>query len=229
MIRVLIADDHPAVRAGLASELGRQPDITVVGLAGNAEETLRLAQDREPDVVLLDVMMPGIRAGELIGRLRRMCPKVRVLVLSAYDEERLVLGLLRAGAQGYLLKEEELERVVAAVRSVMRGEMPLSPAVAAEVRRAAVGDQGEGSLLAQLTEREREVLVLMAQGLSNAEGGVRDHGAHGEVSCGEHLCEVGGTVTGGGDSGSDTGRDRGVGQREGLQLSVLKDGWKARS
>jgi len=171
MIRVLIADDHPAVRAGLASELERQPDITVVGQAGNAQETLRLAQERQPDVLLLDIVMPGMRAGELVRRLRSACPKLRVLVLTAYDDERLVLGLLRAGVQGYLLKEEELETVAAAVRGVMRGEMPLSLPVAAKVRQAALGEPGraEQRPLARLTEREREVLALMARGLSNAE------------------------------------------------------------
>jgi len=171
MIRVLIADDHPAIRAGLAGELAGAPDIEVVGQAADTDETLRLAEALEPDVVLLDIVMPGLRAPEVVRRLLAGQAELHVLVLTAYGEEGLVLGLLRAGVQGYLLKDEELGTVVKAVQGVMRGETWLSPRVATTVAKAARGEASgeEKSPLAQLTRRERQVLALMARGLSNAE------------------------------------------------------------
>jgi len=176
MIRVLIADDHPAIRAGLVGELAGDPDIEVVGQAADGEETLRLAEALEPDVVLLDIVMPGLRAPEVVRRLLVAQPELRVLVLTAYGEEGLVLGLLRAGARGYLLKDEELGTVVKAVQGVMRGETWLSPKVAGTVVARAVAaanstDEGDGPAEMGLTERQMEVLRLLARGKSNVEIG----------------------------------------------------------
>jgi len=171
-IRVLLADDHPAVRVGIATGLAREEDIEVVGEAGNARETLLLTESLRPNVLLLDIVMPDMKAGELVRRLLTAHPGLRILVLTAYDDEALVLGLLRAGVAGYLLKEERLETIAAAVRGVMRAEMPLSPKIASSIRRNLLGVGGilrGDSPLADLTKREREVLELMTRGKTNAE------------------------------------------------------------
>ncbi len=177
-IRVLVADDHPVVREGVVVRLCQEPDMVVVGEAGDGEEALRLVQDLRPDVLVLDAVMPGIRAGELVRRMRGMQPEMRILVLSAYRDRALVHGLLEAGVHGYLVKEETLERIVAAVREVVAGGMPVSAAVAEVVREIMCGRETGAKrkeVLCPLSPREREVLRLMACGLSNQEIGAALH------------------------------------------------------
>jgi len=164
-LRVLIADDHPVVRSGIRRELEKEKDIEVVGEAGSAEETLLLARSLKPDVVLLDVVMPGMRARELIKRIFADSPGVRIVILTAYGEEALVFGLLRAGVMGYVLKGEERGAIADAIRAASRGEMWLSPRVAKLVAGKAIGE------LPFLSEREERILELLAKGKSDVEIG----------------------------------------------------------
>lgn len=168
MIKVLLADDHPALRAGIKGML-EQADIEVVGEAADGDEALRLAERLGPDVLVLDAVMPGPRSPQVIHRLRESRPNLRVLVLTAYDENELVFGLLEAGAVGYVLKEEALETIEAAVRTTARGESWLSPKVAAKVMKKALGKEEAEEEAIPLTERELEVLWLVAKGWSNRE------------------------------------------------------------
>jgi len=164
-IRVLVADDHPPLREGVAIILNREPDIEVIGQAADGHETLRLALKMQPDVVVLDAVMPGVRARTLVRRLRQIRQEMRIVVLSAYTDRAIVRGMLEAGAHGYLVKEEPSWRIVAAVREAVRGGMPVSPAVAAVVREAMMAP---GPVL---TKRELEVLRLVAQGKKDSEIG----------------------------------------------------------
>jgi len=166
VIKVLLADDHPALRAGIKGML-EKADIEVIGEAADGDEALRLAERLRPDVLVLDAVMPGLRAPQVIHHLRETCPDLRVLVLTAYDDNELVFGLLEAGAVGYVLKEEALETIEAAVRAAARGEPWLSPKVAAKVMKKALGKEEAEEEAIPLTERELEVLQLMAKGWSN--------------------------------------------------------------
>jgi DNA-binding NarL/FixJ family response regulator len=163
-IRVLLADDHPVVRAGVRTELDGADGIEVVGEASSGEEALRLVEELRPDVLVLDVVMPGMDGVEVARLLRERRPELRILALSIYDEDAFVFGLLSAGATGYVLKEETPDTIVEAIRAASRGEIWLSPKVGEKVLRRAIGEEEEVSL----TERELEVLGLMAKGWTNA-------------------------------------------------------------
>jgi len=168
VIRILLADDHPVVREGIHNRLAREEDLLVVGEAANGDETIRQVRRLCPDVILLDVAMPGPGAVPVMEALRQANPAVKVLVLSAFDDDEYVFGMLAAGAAGYALKDERLSTLVEAVRALVRGETWLSPRVAAKVTHRAIGKQ-PGTADSPLTEREQEVLELMAQGQENAE------------------------------------------------------------
>jgi len=165
-VRVVLADDHPVVREGIRSLLERAPDIVVVAEASDGGEALRLAEELAPDVLVLDMEMPGVTGVEVARRLRAADSPVRVLALSAYDDDQYVFGLLEAGAAGYLLKDEAMEAIVAAVRGVARGEVGwLSRPVAEKVMRRMREETEE---VCPLTERELDVLRLLAKGWTNA-------------------------------------------------------------
>ena len=121
-IRVALADDHAAIRTGVRNRLETAPDIVVVGEASDGAEALRMVEELAPDVLLLDVEMPGMTGVEVASRLQARGSPVRILALSAYDDEQYISGMLANGAAGYLTKEESLERVAEAVRGVARGE-----------------------------------------------------------------------------------------------------------
>lgn len=166
-IRILLADDHPVVREGVRTRLAREKDFVIVGEAANGEEAIRQARRLLPGVVLLDVAMPGPGAVSVLETLHRTDPSLKVLVLSAFDDDEYIFEMLEAGAAGYALKDERLATLVEAVRAVARGETWLSPRVAAKVTRRAMGKSLEAEGI-PLTEREQQVLQLMAQGKENS-------------------------------------------------------------
>ncbi len=173
-LRVVLADDHAMVRQGIRQFLEEGGEIAVVAEAADGEETLRLVARHRPDVVVLDIQMPGMSGIEVTKEIRAHFPGIRVLILTAYDDDPYVLALLRAGADGYILKSAEAEDLVRAVRAVAAGQSALSPEVARRVvQRMASGEPGLAGPAEALTEREVEVLRLAAQGFSNKEIGRR--------------------------------------------------------
>jgi DNA-binding NarL/FixJ family response regulator len=172
-IRVAIADDHAVVRQGLRTFLELQDDVEVVGEAADGEAAVELVAKTEPDVLLLDLVMPRVDGIEAIRRIRARCPATRILVLTSFADDHTVLPAVRAGAAGYLLKDVQPPELVAAIRTVHAGEALLDPAVQLRVIRALSRDvrapRREPTLPDDLTPREAEVLRLIAQGLNNRE------------------------------------------------------------
>lgn len=167
-IRVVIADDHPVVRAGIVSLLSKEPDIHVSAEIGDGSQVERLTAQSESDILVLDVNMPGLDPIAATRSLTEQLRRLRILVLTAYDDEAHVTGLLSAGATGYLLKEEALDTLVAAIRAVAKGESWLSQRVAGRLARKAISP-ARAAETEPLTPREREVLRLLALSLSNDE------------------------------------------------------------
>ena len=169
MIRVLLADDHALVRAGIRSLLNAMNEVEVVAEASSGEEAIELAASSRPDVVLMDIAMKGITGLEAAARMRGRNPEVRVVILSMHSGEEYVLQALRAGAAGYLLKDAATGELELALRSVMRGESWLSPAVSRQVVEGYVQRAGGEQAPEVLTARQREVLRLVAGGKSTKE------------------------------------------------------------
>jgi DNA-binding NarL/FixJ family response regulator len=169
-IGVLIADDHAVVRDGTRQILEQEPDLDVVGEAGDGEEAVRLAGSSRPDVVIMDVSMPKIDGIAATRQIKSAHPKLAVLVLSAFDDDQFVFSLLEAGAAGYLLKSVRGKELVEAIRAVNAGESVLHPAVARKVLNRFVPPGGKALRhrpVDILSERELDVLRLASQGLSN--------------------------------------------------------------
>ncbi|CAN5815618.1 response regulator transcription factor [soil metagenome] len=167
-IRVLVVDDHPVVRQGLRSFLGTRDGIDVVGEAGDGEGAVKEAVRIHPDVVLMDLVMPGGGGVAAIRRLAIAEPAIRVLVLTSFAAEDQVIPAVAAGAAGYLLKDAAPAEVEAAIRAVHRGEALLDPKVAAVVM-AEVAQPATAAGLDELTSRDAELLALLGRGLSNRE------------------------------------------------------------
>ena len=168
-IRVVLADDHAVVRKGIREFLEEEGDIIVVAEAGDGEQASTLVATHQPDVAVLDIQMPGLSGIEATRRIRAQFPDVRVLVLTAYDDDPYIFALLQAGASGYILKTANSSELVRAVRAVHRGESALDPAVAQKVVQQLTSGRplGAGSTVEALTDREVEVLRLAARGLTN--------------------------------------------------------------
>lgn len=164
-IRILLADDHPVVRDGLAAILSTQPDFRVVGAAGDGLEVVQLSVQLRPDVLLLDLEMPHVDGVEALKRLRDMGVDVRTIVFTAFDTDERILSAVRAGAQGYLLKGAPREELFNAIRVVHAGGSLLQPIVTHKLLRQISQENPPDAL----SPREREVLVLMARGLQNKE------------------------------------------------------------
>ncbi len=174
MIRVLLADDHTLLRQGLRRILAEDPTLTVVGEAADGNEAVARACTLAPNVILMDVQMPGLNGIEATRRIREACPGTQVIMLTVSDKDADLLGALKAGARGYLLKNAEAQQVLEAIHRVVAGEAILPPALAARVLDEFVtltAKQTPGAVerTEALTEREAAVLRLVAQGLSNKE------------------------------------------------------------
>jgi DNA-binding NarL/FixJ family response regulator len=161
VIRLVVVDDHPIVRQGLVATLDDEPDFETVDSASSAEEGLILVTRHQPDVLLLDLELPGMSGVEAIPHLIEASPTTRIIVFTAYDTDERVLTAIRAGAKGYLLKGAAVAEIAAAVRTVAAGGTALAPSVASKLADAVRAPRGAGPL----TGREREVLRLIAQGL----------------------------------------------------------------
>ncbi|GAA2871642.1 response regulator transcription factor [Streptosporangium fragile] len=167
-IRVLLVDDHPIFRHGLRALLEQVGGTEVVGEAGNGDEAVALALSLDPDVVLMDLVMPGTSGIEATRRLIDRRPELGVLVLTMSEDDGSVFAALRAGARGYVLKGSDGADLIAALQAVARGEAVYGPAVARRIRRFLTGAT-QAVPFPELTQREREVLDLLASGRSNAE------------------------------------------------------------
>ncbi|MFI7353880.1 response regulator [Streptomyces avidinii] len=197
MIRILIADDEPMIRAGVRAVLATDPGITVVAEAADGHEAVRLAQSHRPDVAVLDIRMPGTDGIEAAAEIRRTVPTTGVVMLTTFGEDAYILRALGGGAAGFLIKSGEPEELVAGVRAVADGAAYLSPKVAARVVAHLAAD-GAGARAARratararvdaLTVRERDVLGLLGGGLSNGQIARRLHLAEGTVKA--HVSSV---------------------------------------
>jgi DNA-binding NarL/FixJ family response regulator len=168
-IRILVADDHPVVRDGLAAILSTQADLQVVAEAGSGQETLARADQTQPDVVLLDLEMPEMDGVEVLRRLRDQHPETKVIIFTAFDTDERILAAVQAGAQGYLLKGVPRNDVFNAIRVVHEGGSLLQPVVASKLLRQMSQEKDKPEAPETLTPREREVLQRLAQGLQNKE------------------------------------------------------------
>jgi DNA-binding NarL/FixJ family response regulator len=163
MIGVLVVDDHPMLRAGLAQLLQQADDITLIGLAADGAKGVELALDAHPDVVLMDLEMPGLDGIEATRRIRASCEHTQVVILTSFSDRARILDALDAGAAGYLLKDAEPDQLLRGIRAAAVGEAPLAPRAASEL----LAERHETRPASGLTPREREVLAMVAEGLPN--------------------------------------------------------------
>lgn len=165
-IRVVLADDHTLVRAGIRSLLEKMPDVTVLAEASDGRELLKLAKVHEPDVILMDITMPGLNGLEATARLSKDLPEARVIILSMHENEEYVWRALKAGAAGYLLKKSAMAELDTALQRVTLGEIYLSQEISSRLPKnfALDGISARKSPLEQLTSRQREILQLIAEG-----------------------------------------------------------------
>ena len=173
-IRILIADDHPLFREGVAQSLANEPDFVVVGQAGSGEEVLTLVAEPLPDVLLLDVAMPGDGGIVTAGKVATAWPIVRIMMLTVSEDQDDLMAALKAGARGYVLKGVTARDLTNAVRQVADGDVYISPALAGGILFELTAVKQENPLTT-LTERERDIVSLVAEGLTNREIGARLH------------------------------------------------------
>ncbi len=168
-ITILVVDDHEIVRRGIISLLDTQADIAVTGEAGSGDEAAKAAEEEAPDVVLMDLVMPGMDGVEATRRIKRISPRTQIIVLTSYHDDEHIFPAIQAGALSYLLKDIEADDLVEAIRKAARGEAVVHPRVAARLVREvhAIPDRSENPFV-DLSPRELEVIDLIADGLDNA-------------------------------------------------------------
>jgi DNA-binding NarL/FixJ family response regulator len=213
-IKILLADDHALVRQGTRELLDPQEDLEVIAEAGDGEEAVRMVDIHRPDVAILDISMPKLNGIEATERIKRKHPATAVLILTAYDDDQYIFGLLEAGAAGYLLKDVDAGDLIKAIRAVHAGESVLHPAITRKVvdRFTHPDEQAEANhALEQLTEREFEVLKLAAKSLTNRE--IADALCITVRTVQVHMSNIFGKM--------------GVGSRTEAVLSALRRGWIA--
>jgi DNA-binding NarL/FixJ family response regulator len=210
-IRIVLADDHAVVRQGIRRFLEEDRSIDVVAEASDGAEAVRLVEQHRPDVAVLDIRMPEMTGVEAARRIKGLFPAVRVLILTAYDDDPYIFALLEAGADGYVLKTASGDELVDAVHTVYRGESALSPKIASKVvRRATTGrPAGAAEQVEPLTPREIDVLRLVAKGMTNREVGQELGISHRTVQ--GHLASIYGKL--------------GVNSRTEAVTEALKRGW----
>lgn len=170
-LRVLIADDHPLFRHGLSALLNTSPDFEVIGEATSGEEVITMAAALQPDVILMDIHMPGINGIEATRHILHTSPTIRILIITMFEDDASVFTAMRAGARGYMLKDAQKADMLAAIRAVGRGEAIFSPTIATRLidffaaPRPTISPQA----FPELTDREREILDLIAKGYNNTE------------------------------------------------------------
>jgi two-component system, NarL family, nitrate/nitrite response regulator NarL len=168
-IKILVADDHPVVRKGLQSCLARQDRLKIIGEASDGDEALEKTRELSPDVVLMDISMPGMNGLAVTEVLRKEHPAVKILVISVHNNRDYVFRIIQAGAHGFISKEAAPDELLRAIECVYSGEPFFSPEIAKAALNQLVTSGGKKDPFAQLTSREREVLVLIAEGQSNKE------------------------------------------------------------
>ncbi|CAG0989280.1 Transcriptional regulatory protein LiaR [Anaerolineae bacterium] len=168
-ISILIVDDHEVVRKGIRAYLETLPKFNVVGEAASGEEAIKMSGELIPDVVLMDLVMPGMDGIETTREVKKISPRTQVVVLTSYHEDEQIFPALKAGAISYVLKDMKMDKLAEAIQSAIRGEVTLHPLVAARVLRNLRGESQDESFYAELTERELEVLKFIANGLSNSQ------------------------------------------------------------
>lgn len=183
MIKIIVCDDQAIIRDGLEMLLKLEKDIEVVGQAQDGAEAVAMVEKAQPDLVLMDLKMPGLNGIEATRQIRTHYPQVKVLVLTTYDDDEWVFDAIRAGASGYLLKDTPREEVIKAVRGTAAGKSFIDPAVAGKLLQQVADKQTQPSTLLtdKLTEREAEVLRLVARGFNNADIAERLHLSEGTV------------------------------------------------
>ena len=182
-MKILICDDQAVVRDGLELLLKLERDFEVVGAARDGAEAVELTKEKKPDLVLMDLKMPGVNGIEATRQIRAHFPEIKVLVLTTYDDDQWLFDAIRAGASGYLLKDTPREEIVRAIRGTLAGKSFLDPGVAGKIidQVASKQVQPETLLTGKLTEREVDVLRLIARGLNNSEIAARLHLSDGTV------------------------------------------------
>lgn len=171
LLRVLVADDHPLFRHGLSALLSASPDFEVVGEATTGEEVIELAATLQPDVILMDIQVPGVNGIEATRRILHSSPHIRILIITMFEDDTSVFTAMKSGARGYVLKDAQKADMLQAIRAVGRGEAIFSPAIATRLIDffSAPRPVAPPQAFPDLTEREREILDLIAQGQNNTE------------------------------------------------------------